>query len=201
MRTLLRDLVRVALGAMLSIGLLASSASTIGMAQTSNSVSTLNIAHEVTFQYPGSWSLVLDSARFPGNARAAKYADTEAIAVESPDIAPNALAAFLFVFSSSSSPLQSLQSLIAMDASDTTGFPSFNVVTPPAPAQVANADRSAATDYVFKGSDGSVSHYFQLEAVTGAAHYRLELLVTPDAQVPQYQTEISQIQNSFQLLP
>jgi len=61
--------------------------------------------------------------------------------------------------------------------------------------------RKLAVEYVHNSSDGSTLwHYFDRVAIVGGNMSRIELVLT-DSDLNQYQAEVNQILNSFQVQP
>jgi hypothetical protein len=149
-----------------------------------------------TFQYPSSWDVVLDGTHISA-VPAVAYGDGDAVGIRSPD---GAAEIDLRIYLNSSTALQDLSTLVSSDQDDTSGHPNFQLVTPPAPAQVADADNAASAEYVFTRSDGTLGHYFQLFAARGGIHYQLQG-TADDARLAQYRNQLSQVLQSFQLVP
>ena len=187
---------RAGIGAVLAATLLSAAVHADGITRPSSDVSTFNVAHEVTFQYPSSWDVALDSAHVTA-VQSFGYLTGEAVDIDSPDGAASVL---LVIRSDPRTPLQDLQLLADTDAADPTGHPNFRLISPPAATQVAGAESAATAEYVYAYPDGSLQRYFQLEASRGGIAYQLESVVS-DAALSQYQSQVEQILTSFQLLP
>lgn len=190
-------LLALARTAALSAGLLLCHAGAVSLAQTQTSVSTYNVAHEVSFQYPSSWDVALDSTHISNNPQAMTYQDSQAIDIVSPDAVAEIT---LYMYSDSDTALQDLQSLYSRDAADPNGHPNFQVVTAASPVQVTGADDAAIGEYVYTDPDGALEHYVHLLADRDGTHYDLQIILA-DSQLAQYQSDVGQILSSFQLLP
>jgi hypothetical protein len=185
-----------AIGAVLLLALPVGGLSSSGHAQSSNDLSTYSVAHQVSFQYPSTWDTLLDSTHITA-VPAEPYSDGDAVGIRAPD----GLAELdLRIYSGTSSALQDLQALLEADMADATGHPNFRLIAPAGTANVAGADNAAAAEYGFMRSDGSVGHYFQLFAARGDVRYQLQTSAR-DTDLGQYQSRLSQIAQSFQLLP
>ncbi len=166
-----------------------------GLAQSGN-LSTYNVAHQLSFQYPSAWGVILDSTHITA-VPAEAYGDGDAVGIRSPD---GAAEIDLRVYGSATTTLEDLGTLTARDQADTTGHPNFQLLAAPSLGQVPGASNAASAEYTFTRSDGSTGHFLQLFAARGGVHYQLQT-VADDALLAQYQDQLQKVAQSFQLLP
>jgi hypothetical protein len=157
-------------------------------------LSTINVLHEFSFQYPSTWGLIPDSAHFSGNPQGGRYDQNEAVELKSPD---DVVEVWVYVDSQTAGP--SAAALGDIFSSLSGAHSDFQVIQPISNAHVQGADSSSQGEasYTFAGA---VQDFYFIEAMRADTLYNMELVWT-EGQLAQYQSQVNAIGDSFQLLP
>jgi hypothetical protein len=174
-----------ALAAFVAAALLIAGSAGVSRAQTSG-WNTYSAGH-VSFQYPPSWTAVSPP-------------QGDLVAYDSPD----GVVEVQLATGSPDSPTatQELQEILDGHAADPNGYPNFRVIQPPTAVQVPGASDAATDEYVYTYTSGpeagTLQHFFSRVAFQNGNYYWIVIIVT-DSQLSQYQDQVNQILNSFQL--
>jgi hypothetical protein len=183
------------LGGLISLALLVHPARP-AIAQTP-SLSTINILHQLTFQYPATWDVILDSTHVASNPQSDAYGTNEALELKSPD---DVVEVWLFIDPQLAGPATAaLQNIFDNLSADPGSYPNFQVVNPVTNARIQGADSGSEGEAAWT-INGELQNVHYTEGMRGATLYNLEIVWTA-GQLGAYQNQVQAIADSFQLLP